>query len=150
MMFAALSIKEWTAIIVLATFALYIGIAWWSRAGSTGEFYVAAKSVSPWANGAEFCRGDHCQSVDSAAAGEDPGSGGGHPHTAGVGRTRSSRGCEYRPIDCYWSMYSQACTCCAAPALSWMGSRLISKSTGRPSTRLSNSSSDSRSVRWKK
>jgi cation/acetate symporter len=52
MMFAALSIKEWTAIIVLATFALYIGIAWWSRAGSTGEFYVAAKSVSPWANGA--------------------------------------------------------------------------------------------------
>jgi len=27
MMFAALSIKEWTAIIVLATFALYIGIA---------------------------------------------------------------------------------------------------------------------------
>ena len=99
MMFAALSIKEWTAIIVLATFALYIGIAWWSRAGSTGEFYVAAKSVSPWANGAEFCRGDHCQSVDSAAAGEDPGSGGGHPHTAGVGRTRSSRGCEYRPID---------------------------------------------------
>ncbi len=34
-------------------------------------------------NGAEFCRGDHRHSVDSAAAGEDPGSGGGHPHTAG-------------------------------------------------------------------
>ncbi|KAB7624362.1 sodium:solute symporter family protein [Alkalilimnicola sp. S0819] len=33
------------------TFALYIGIAIWSRAGSTGEYYVASKGVSPFANG---------------------------------------------------------------------------------------------------
>ena len=34
-----------------ATFALYIGIAIWSRAGSTSEFYVASKGVHPVANG---------------------------------------------------------------------------------------------------
>ena len=33
------------------TFALYIGIAVWSRAGSTDEFYVAEGQVSPLANG---------------------------------------------------------------------------------------------------
>ncbi len=33
------------------TFALYIGIAIWSRAGSTKEFYVAGGGVSPLANG---------------------------------------------------------------------------------------------------
>jgi cation/acetate symporter len=40
-----------TWIIVGLTFALYIGIAIWSRAGSTSEFYVAGKHVSPLANG---------------------------------------------------------------------------------------------------
>ncbi len=34
-----------------ATFALYIGIAIWARAGSTQEFYVAGGGVSPLANG---------------------------------------------------------------------------------------------------
>ena len=34
-----------------ATFALYIGIALWSRAGSTSEYYVASKGVHPIANG---------------------------------------------------------------------------------------------------
>ena len=34
-----------------ATFALYIGIAIWSRAGSTSEYYVASKGVHPIANG---------------------------------------------------------------------------------------------------
>jgi cation/acetate symporter len=34
-----------------ATFALYIGIAIWAKAGSTGEFYVAGKGVNPIANG---------------------------------------------------------------------------------------------------
>ncbi|RFA29030.1 cation acetate symporter [Alkalilimnicola ehrlichii] len=34
-----------------ATFALYIGIAIWSRAGTTGEYYVASKGVNPIANG---------------------------------------------------------------------------------------------------
>jgi cation/acetate symporter len=33
------------------TFALYIGIAIWSRAGSTKDFYVAGSGVSPIANG---------------------------------------------------------------------------------------------------
>ena len=40
-----------TYIVVGATFALYIGIAIWARAGSTGEFYVAGKGVHPVANG---------------------------------------------------------------------------------------------------
>ena len=41
----------WTYIIVALTFALYMGIAIWSRAGSTKEFYVAGGGVSPLANG---------------------------------------------------------------------------------------------------
>ncbi len=40
-----------TYIFVAATFALYIGIAVWSRAGSTNEFYVAGGGVHPVANG---------------------------------------------------------------------------------------------------
>jgi cation/acetate symporter len=40
-----------TFIVVGATFALYIGIAIWSRAATTGEFYVAGKGVHPVANG---------------------------------------------------------------------------------------------------
>ncbi|MAT65304.1 MAG: cation acetate symporter [Gammaproteobacteria bacterium] len=38
-------------LVVGATFLLYIGIAIWARAGSTGEFYVAGKGVHPVANG---------------------------------------------------------------------------------------------------
>ncbi|MES9850176.1 MAG: sodium:solute symporter family protein, partial [Candidatus Thiodiazotropha sp.] len=34
-----------------ATFALYIGIAFWARAGTTGEFYAAGRGVHPVANG---------------------------------------------------------------------------------------------------
>ena len=41
----------WTLAFVAGTFALYIGIAIWSRAGSTGEFYIAGKGVHPIANG---------------------------------------------------------------------------------------------------
>ena len=41
----------WTIIIVGLTFAIYIGIAIWSRASSTGEFYIAGRGVSPLANG---------------------------------------------------------------------------------------------------
>jgi cation/acetate symporter len=40
-----------TYIVVGASFALYIGIAFWSKARSTGEFYVAGKHVHPVANG---------------------------------------------------------------------------------------------------
>ena len=46
-----MEIQEWTFIIVGLTFALYIGIAIWSRAGSTKDFYVAGGGVSPFANG---------------------------------------------------------------------------------------------------
>ncbi|MDJ0644869.1 MAG: cation acetate symporter [Flavobacteriaceae bacterium] len=46
-----MDIQTWTWIIVGLTFALYIGIAIWSRASSTGDFYVAGKGVHPIANG---------------------------------------------------------------------------------------------------
>ncbi|MEM8937735.1 MAG: sodium:solute symporter family protein [Bacteroidota bacterium] len=46
-----MSVQLWTYILVGVTFALYIGIAIWSRAGSTKEFYVAGGGVSPLANG---------------------------------------------------------------------------------------------------
>ncbi len=41
----------WTYILVGITFALYIGIAIWSRAGSTSEFYIAEGAVNPLTNG---------------------------------------------------------------------------------------------------
>ena len=40
-----------TYLFVGATFALYIGIAFWARASTTGEFYVAGKGIHPVANG---------------------------------------------------------------------------------------------------
>ncbi|MEX0905576.1 MAG: sodium:solute symporter family protein [Balneolaceae bacterium] len=46
-----MDIQAWTFLIVGITFALYIGIAYWSRAGTTGEFYIAGGRVSPLANG---------------------------------------------------------------------------------------------------
>ncbi|WP_416868015.1 MAG: sodium:solute symporter family protein [Imperialibacter sp.] len=46
-----MDVQTWTYIIVGFTFAIYIGIAIWSRAGSTKEFYVAGGGVSPLANG---------------------------------------------------------------------------------------------------
>ncbi|MEX0273760.1 MAG: sodium:solute symporter family protein [Flavobacteriaceae bacterium] len=46
-----MSVQVWTYILVAITFALYIGIAIWSRAGSTKDFYVAGGGVSPLANG---------------------------------------------------------------------------------------------------
>jgi cation/acetate symporter len=46
-----MSVQTWTFILVGLTFALYIGIAIWSRAGSTKEFYVAGGGVHPIANG---------------------------------------------------------------------------------------------------
>src|SRR6056300_879686 len=46
-----MSVQVWTYIIVGITFTLYIGIAIWSRAGSTKDFYVAGGGVSPLANG---------------------------------------------------------------------------------------------------
>jgi len=46
-----MNVQTWTYILVGLTFALYIGIAIWSRAGSTKDFYVAGGGVSPLANG---------------------------------------------------------------------------------------------------
>lgn len=46
-----MSIQLWTYLIVGLTFALYIGVAIWSRAGSTSEFYVAGGGVHPLVNG---------------------------------------------------------------------------------------------------
>ena len=46
-----MDLQTMTYLVVGATFALYIGIAIWSRAGSTGEFYVAGTGVHPVANG---------------------------------------------------------------------------------------------------
>ncbi len=46
-----MDLQIWTWVLVGITFSLYIGIAIWSRAGSTKEFYVAGGGVSPLANG---------------------------------------------------------------------------------------------------
>jgi cation/acetate symporter len=46
-----MDVQSLTYLIVGATFALYIGIAIWARAGSTKEFYVAGGGVHPVMNG---------------------------------------------------------------------------------------------------
>jgi Na+(H+)/acetate symporter ActP len=45
------SANNWIYLVVGASFALYIGIAIWARAGSTSEFYAAGGSVPPVMNG---------------------------------------------------------------------------------------------------
>ncbi len=46
-----MDVQSWTLLLVIVTFLIYIGIAIWSRAGSTREFYVAGGGVPPLANG---------------------------------------------------------------------------------------------------
>lgn len=46
-----MGIQTMTFIVVGITFALYIGIAIWAKAGSTKEFYVAGGGINPVANG---------------------------------------------------------------------------------------------------
>ncbi|MDJ0656997.1 MAG: cation acetate symporter [Xanthomonadales bacterium] len=46
-----MSLQTLTYIAVIGSFALYIGIAIWAKASSTGDFYVAGKGVHPVANG---------------------------------------------------------------------------------------------------
>ena len=46
-----MDLQTLTYTVVGITFALYIGIAIWARAASTGEFYVAGKGIHPVANG---------------------------------------------------------------------------------------------------
>ena len=46
-----MDLQTLTYTVVGATFLLYIGIAIWARAGTTGEFYVAGKGIGPIQNG---------------------------------------------------------------------------------------------------
>ena len=46
-----MTLQIWIWLMIGITFSLYIGIAIWSKAGSTNEFYVAGSGVSPLANG---------------------------------------------------------------------------------------------------
>ncbi|MFO7725778.1 MAG: sodium:solute symporter family protein [Oceanipulchritudo sp.] len=46
-----MTVQIWTYIFVGLTFALYLGIAWWSRVRDTGGFYVAGRGVPAPANG---------------------------------------------------------------------------------------------------
>ena len=46
-----MTVQTWTFLLVALSFAVYIGVAIWSRARSTGEFYIAAASVPPVLNG---------------------------------------------------------------------------------------------------
>ena len=46
-----MDLQIWIWLMIGITFSLYIGIAIWSKAGSTKEFYVAGSGVSPIANG---------------------------------------------------------------------------------------------------
>ncbi len=46
-----MNVQAWTFVIVSLSFALYIGVAIWSKARTTGEFYVAGKGVRPVMNG---------------------------------------------------------------------------------------------------
>ena len=44
-------LKLYTYIAVIGSFALYFAIAWWARAGTTSEFYVAGGNITPLQNG---------------------------------------------------------------------------------------------------
>ncbi len=46
-----MSLEIWTYLIVGVSFALYIGVAWWARAKSTNDFYVAGSDIHPVVNG---------------------------------------------------------------------------------------------------
>ena len=46
-----MSLETLTYLVVGLSFALYVGIAFWSTARNTGDFYVAGKHVHPVANG---------------------------------------------------------------------------------------------------
>ena len=46
-----MDLQIWIWLMIGVTFSIYIGIAIWSKAGSTKDFYVAGSGVSPIANG---------------------------------------------------------------------------------------------------
>ena len=51
-----MNVQSWTFTLVGLSFALYIGVAIWSRARSTGDFYVAGGNVGPIVNGMATAR----------------------------------------------------------------------------------------------
>ncbi len=46
-----MNVQAWTFVMVTASFAVYIGVALWARARSTGDFYIAGGNVHPVVNG---------------------------------------------------------------------------------------------------
>ena len=46
-----MGILAWTWVIVGLSFALYISIAWYAKAKTTGDFYVAERQIHPVLNG---------------------------------------------------------------------------------------------------
>ena len=46
-----MELQTLTFIVVGITFSIYIGIAYWARAGTTSEFYIAGGGIHPVANG---------------------------------------------------------------------------------------------------
>ncbi len=46
-----MNVQAWTFLLVSLSFALYIGVAIWSKARSTSEFYIAGSNVPPVMNG---------------------------------------------------------------------------------------------------
>lgn len=46
-----MSLSAWTFVMIGLSFALYIGVAMWSRARSTRDFYIAGANVPPLLNG---------------------------------------------------------------------------------------------------
>ncbi len=46
-----MNVQAWTFVMVAASFAVYIAVALWARARSTGDFYIAGSSVHPVVNG---------------------------------------------------------------------------------------------------
>ena len=46
-----MNVQIWTFVMVGLSFSLYIGVAIWSKARSTGDFYIAGSNVHPVVNG---------------------------------------------------------------------------------------------------
>ncbi len=46
-----MDVQLWTFVMVGLSFALYIGVAIWSKARSTGDFYIAGSNIHPFVNG---------------------------------------------------------------------------------------------------
>ena len=46
-----MSVQAWTFVMVATSFAIYIAVALWARARTTGDFYIAGGNVHPVVNG---------------------------------------------------------------------------------------------------